>query len=130
MLRSETFYGLKLICKKQLLTLVLLLSFFALTGYVNSNRPAGQITNTELPAGKLPALKTAISYKRAYTLFYKNEATAGCIWQKSQAQLVLKHTRLGAGRYFHQKRLFCSYKNKIDSRFIPIQAMPHAACTS
>jgi hypothetical protein len=111
---SYTYIYLKTQTRKWLMTFTLLLSFFAISGYVNTTTPnINRIVNTEVLTARLNTLNYSISYKRASTLLFKNKSS-GFILREHFDQDVLLHNKLAAGRYKYLKQLFSFTKSTIN----------------
>jgi hypothetical protein len=107
---SEILIYLKTRAKRWLLTSTLLISFFALSGYVSHSLPNNnRATDTEVLTAKPFILKSGISYKRAALFFYKNEPYS-FIDRKDPDLRILLYNKLEIGRYQHLKQLLVSTK--------------------
>jgi hypothetical protein len=99
--------------KKWLLTFTFVISFFAVSGYVNNGPSSGHITPTGWYSIKSFTLKGGISYKRAATLFY--ERNLPCYKTGNDFNLkVLLDNRLAINRYHHLKQLFLFTKHSVN----------------
>ncbi|MEN0055937.1 MAG: hypothetical protein AAGC65_19815 [Mucilaginibacter sp.] len=116
----------KTLLKKWILAFTLIISFFVLSGYVNSCIPNGKsVAEITALANKIAALKGGISYKRVALSFYK---------PKPLYRVVIRLFNLNNGvylnlltsRYFYLKRLFTSFKSNI----IYFSQQPYSSCQS
>ncbi|WP_295719378.1 hypothetical protein [Mucilaginibacter sp.] len=113
------FTNLKKQARQSLLAFSLLISFFAVSGYVSSNLPSSTTTNTEVLAANSVALKHGISYKRAFCSFYRIRLL-NIQLSNNYYQRVLLHNKLTISRYHHLAQLFSAYKSAPDYQFMNI----------
>jgi hypothetical protein len=111
---SEILIYLKIQAKRWLLMSTLLVSFFALSGYVSNNLPNNnRAPYTEVLADKSFILKSGISYKRAALFFYKNAPSYVIIRGNFDPGISL-YNKLEIGRYQHLKQLFLFTKRTVN----------------
>ena len=114
MANSEILIYLKTQAKRWLLTSTLLISFFALSGYVSNNLPNNnRAPDTEVLADKSFTLKSGISYKRAALFFYKNAPSCFIIRENFDLGISF-YNKLEIGRYQYLKQLFLSTKRTVN----------------
>jgi hypothetical protein len=113
------FTNLKKQARQGLLAFSLLISFFAVSGYVSSNLPSSTTTNTEVLAANSVVLKHGISYKRAFCSFYRIRLSNVKL-NDNYSQRVLLHNKLTISRYHHLAQLFSAYRSAPDYQFMNI----------
>jgi hypothetical protein len=113
------FTNLKKQARQGLLAFSLLISFFAISGYVSSNLSNCTTTNTEVLAANSVVLKHGISYKRAFCSFYRIRLF-NIKLSDTYNQQVLLHNKLTISRYHHLAQLFSGYKSALDYQFMNI----------
>jgi hypothetical protein len=111
---SEILIYLKTQAKRWLLTSTLLISFFALSGYVSNKLPNNsRAPYSEVLADKSFILKSGISYKRAALFFYKNASSCFIIKENFDLGISL-YNKLEIGRHQHLKQLFLFTKCRVN----------------
>jgi hypothetical protein len=100
-----------------MLTFTLLISFFALSGYVNNSIPITRTLNTETLTAKPSIPKNVLSFQRASIAFYSIAFTC-FIPQDNFQQSVILHGKFALTNYRHLIQLFLSYKSKFVFHFI------------
>jgi hypothetical protein len=123
MLIRKNLTGIKSKVRHGLLALTLLVSFFSISGYINSNRPIAKATDTEVLAVKPFALKNGIGYKRASVAFYR-AAFVPLDHKQSFGPRILLYDNLVAHKYRHLRLLFLNHKSAANFQIIPPTSYP------
>ncbi|WP_439697289.1 hypothetical protein ACFGVS_02425 [Mucilaginibacter sp. AW1-7] len=118
MFNHEISISIKNKARHGLLAFTLLLSFFAISGYINNNRPTTGQVNSETPAVRDVAGRRGISYKRASLAFCSRTAVHLAV-KDNRAARISVHNKLIAGRYVHLMHLFLKHKSISNFQFIP-----------
>jgi hypothetical protein len=111
--------NLKKQARQGLLAFSLLVSFFAISGYVSSNLPNNIATNTEVLAANSVALKHGISYKRAFCSFFRIRLFNIKLSDNHNPRILL-YNKLTISRYHHLAQLFSAYRSDPDYQFMNI----------
>jgi hypothetical protein len=110
---SDTYIYLKTQAKRWLMAFTLLVSFFALSGYVSYSLPNNnRVSDTEVLAVRSSVLKGGISYKRATLLFYKHQSPCFLI-NKHFTRGVLLYNKQTITKSQHLKLLFLFTKHVV-----------------
>ena len=109
---TQTYY--ETLLKKWILAFTFIISFFVLSGYVNSSIPQGKsVTATTALVNKATALKSGISYKKAALRLYKPKP----LYRAAIRLFKLNnwvYLNLLTNRYSYLKRQFISFKPNIN----------------
>ena len=119
MLNHEILIGIKNKARHGLLAFTLLLSFFAISGYINNNRPATGPVNSEAPAIRDVAGRRGISYKRASLAFCSRTAVHLAVKDNPAARIYV-YNKIIACRYVHLKHRLLVHKSITNFQFIPV----------
>jgi hypothetical protein len=118
MLNHEILISIKNKARHGLLAFTLLLSFFAISGYINNNRLATGPVNNEALAVRETARGRGISYKRASLAFCNRIAGHLAVKDNPTARISVCN-KIIAGRYVHLMHLFLKHKSISNFQFIP-----------
>jgi hypothetical protein len=119
MLNREILISIKNKARHGLLAFTLLLSFFAISGYVSNNRSATGPVNSEAPAVRDVAGRRGISYKRASLAFCSRTAVHLAV-EDNPAGRIYVYNKIIARRYVHLKHLFLVHKSITNFQFSPL----------
>jgi hypothetical protein len=118
-LNHEIFISIQNKARHGLLAFTLLLSFFAISGYINNNRPPTGPVNSEALARGETVGRRGISYKRASLAFCSKTSVHLPIKYNPAAQISVYNKTI-ASRYVHLKHLFLVHKSITSFQFIPL----------
>ncbi|QEC79613.1 hypothetical protein [Mucilaginibacter ginsenosidivorax] len=118
MLNHEILISIKNKARHGLLAFTLLLSFFAISGYINNNRSATRPVNSETLAVREPAGRRGISYKRASLAFCGRTAVHYLTVKESTANRISVYNKVVAIKYLHVKYLSLVHKSITNFQFI------------
>ena len=119
MLNHEILISIKNKARHGLLAFTLLLSFFAISGYINNNRPATGPVNSEALAVRETAGRRGISYKRA-SLAFCSRAVVHLAVKDNPATRISVYNKIIASRYVHLKHFLLVHKSITNFQFIPL----------
>ena len=119
MLNFKILISLKANARHYLLSFALLLSFFAMSGYVNNARPVAATINTEVLGVTHAAGKSGISYKRG-VLAFCGRAVNELVARENSASQISLYNKLIVVRYLHLNQLLLSYKSIACFQFTPL----------
>ena len=119
MLNHEILINIKNKARHGLLAFILLLSFFAISGYINSNRAATRPVNNEALAVIDATGRRGISYKRA-SLAFCSRVIAHLAVKDNPIARIYVYNKIIACRYVHLKHRLLVHKSITYFHFIPL----------
>lgn len=119
MLNHEIIVSIKNKARHGLLAFTLLLSFFAISGYISNNRSATRPVNSEALVIRDATGWRGISYKRA-SMAFCGRTVVHLVAKENPSARISVYNKIIVGRYVHLKHLFLVHKSITNFQVIPL----------